>query len=109
MLFRSIPELNVDYISSQLIKRDDKTGKDIEYDLILDRPSGTYHQLWKLVQIGPNQLQEIKRWERAAATHQRVQRLGGALGSTLGLLAVVSGATGLVAKRQRSRKVPAVG
>jgi hypothetical protein len=93
-----IEQLTPEFLTTQLVKAD------TQYELVLDRPSGTYHQLWRLVHIGPDQIQQIQRWERESVTAKRVQWVGqGALGA-LALLASASGLTGLLAKRSRNRK-----
>jgi hypothetical protein len=93
-----IEQLTPEFLTTQLVKAD------TQYELVLDRPSGTYHQLWRLVHIGPDQIQQIHRWERESVTAKRVQWVGqGALGA-LAILASASGLTGLLAKRSRNRK-----
>lgn len=93
-----IEQLTPEFLTKQLVKAD------TQYELVLDRPSGTYHQLWRLVHIGPDQIQQIHRWERESVTAKRVQWVGqGALGA-LAILASASGLTGLLAKRSRNRK-----
>ena len=88
-----ISELTPEYLTTKLLK--EKT----EYELVLDRPSGTYYQLWRLVHIGPDQIKQIKRWERESVTTKRVAWLSGSAVSALLLLASASGLTGLLAKR----------
>jgi hypothetical protein len=93
-----IEQLTPEFLTKQLVKAD------TQYELVLDRPSGTYHQLWRLVHIGPDQIQQIHQWERESVTAKRVQWVGqGALGA-LAVLASASGLTGLLAKRSRNRK-----
>lgn len=93
-----IEQLTPEFLTTQLVRAD------THYELVLDRPSGTYHQLWRLVHIGPDQIQQIHRWERESVTAKRVQWVGqGALGA-LAILASASGLTGLLAKRSRNRK-----
>jgi hypothetical protein len=93
-----IEQLTPEFLTTQLVKAD------TQYELVLDRPSGTYHQLWRLVHIGPDQIQQIHQWERESVTAKRVQWVGqGALGA-LAVLASASGLTGLLAKRSRNRK-----
>jgi hypothetical protein len=93
-----IEQLTTEFLTTQLVKAD------TQYELVLDRPSGTYHQLWRLVHIGPDQIEQIHQWERESVTAKRVQWVGqGALGA-LAVLASASGLTGLLAKRSRNRK-----
>lgn len=71
---------------------------------MLDRPSGTYHQLFRLVHIGPDQIKEIRRWEREFVTAQRVQWISGSAFGALMLLASASGITGIMARRSHASK-----
>lgn len=93
-----IDQLTPEYLTSKLVR------PNTEYELVLDRPSGTYHQLWRLVHIGPDQIQQIHRWEKESVTAQRVKILSGSAFSALMLLASASGITGLLAKRSNRPK-----
>jgi hypothetical protein len=92
-----IDQLTPEYLSSKLLR------PNTEYELVLDRPSGTYYQLFRLVHIGPDQIQQIQRWERDSVTAKRVQWLSGSAVSALMLLASASGISGLLAKRSKRR------
>jgi hypothetical protein len=92
-----IDQLTPEYLSSKLVR------PNTEYELVLDRPSGTYYQLFRLVHIGPDQIKEIQRWERDSVTAKRVQWLSGSAASALMLLATASGISGLLAKRSKRR------
>lgn len=95
---QEIRQLTSDYLIGQLVK------PDTEYELLLDRPSGTYHQLFRLVHIGPDQLKQIRAWERESVTAKRVQWLGGSAVSALMVLASASGLSGWMAKRSRGNR-----
>ena len=92
-----IDQLTPEYLNSKLLR------PNTEYELVLDRPSGTYYQLFRLVHIGPDQIQQIQRWERDSVTAKRVQWLSGSAVSALMLLASASGISGLLAKRSKRR------
>jgi hypothetical protein len=93
-----IEQLTPEFLTTQLVKAD------TQYELVLDRPSGTYHQLWRLVHIGPDQIEQIHQWERESVTAKRVQWVGQGALCALAVLASASGLTGLLAKRSRNRK-----
>lgn len=93
-----ITQLTPEYFLEKLVK------PDTQYELILDRPSGTYHQLFRLVQIGPDQIKEIQRWERDFVTAKRVQWLSGSALGVLLLLASASGISGIMARRTNARR-----
>jgi hypothetical protein len=93
-----IEQLTPEYLIGKLIR------PDTQYELMLDRPSGTYHQLFRLVHIGPDQIKEIRRWEREFVTAQRVQWISGSAFGALMLLASASGITGIMARRSQASK-----
>lgn len=95
---RSIPELSEEFVMKELLKQE------TEYDLVLDRPSGTYHQLFRLLSIGPDAMYKMKRWDRESATRSRVQQAVGTTLGSLGLLALASGVTGWVSRRESNKK-----
>ena len=95
---RSIPELNEEFVMKELFKQE------TEYDLVLDRPSGTYHQLYRLLSIGPDAMYKMKRWDRESAMRSRVKQAVGTTVGSLGLLAFASGITGWVSRRESSKK-----
>jgi hypothetical protein len=92
-----IEQLTPEFLTNQLVKAD------TQYELVLDRPSGTYHQLWRLVHIGPDQMEQIRRWERESVTAKRVQWVSASALGALLILASASGVTGLLAKRSQNR------
>jgi len=55
-----------------------------EFDNIQERPSGTYHQLWVLLDIDDEQLSYLKHWERQTASKER------AVGVVLTTIAIVA-------------------
>ena len=93
-----IPELTDAFIKAEILKSEP------EYDLVLDRPSGTYHQLWKLVSIGPDAMHKIRRWDRETATRNRVTQTVSITFASIGVLAVASGISGMIARRQTNKK-----
>lgn len=93
-----IKELTDEFIKTEILKAD------TEYDLVLDRPSGTYHQLWKLVSIGPDAMHKIRRWDRETATRNRVTQSVSLTFASIGAMAFASGISGLIARRQTDRK-----
>lgn len=95
---RTIPELSEEFVMKELLKYE------TEYDLVLDRPSGTYHQLFRLLSIGPDAMYRMKRWDRESATLSRVQQAVGTVLGSIGLLALASGVTGWVSKRESNKK-----
>ncbi len=95
---RTIPELSEEFVMKELLKQE------TEYDLVLDRPSGTYHQLFRLLSIGPDVMYRMKRWDRESATRSRVQQAVGTMLGSIGLLALASGVTGWVSKRESNKK-----
>jgi len=92
-----IRQLTPEFLTGQLVKAN------TEYELVLDRPSGTYYQLWRLVHIGPDQLKQIRSWERESVTAKRVQWLGASAASALMILATASGVSGIMAKRSKGK------
>ena len=93
-----ITELTDEFIKTEILKAN------TEYDLVLDRPSGTYHQLWKLVSIGPDAMHKIRRWDRETATRNRVTQSVSLTFASIGAMAFASGISGLIARRQTDRK-----
>jgi hypothetical protein len=87
--------LTKQYIEDHLIRPDQ------EFDNEMERPSGTYHQLYQLVQIGPEELREIKSWERNEVTRERTRNIG--LIALVGLTALsgLSGGANLLARREQ--------
>lgn len=94
-----ITELTDEFIKTEILKAD------TEYDLVLDRPSGTYHQLWKLVSIGPDAMHKIRRWDRETATRNRVTQSVLLTVASIGAMAFTSAISGLIARRQTDRKL----
>jgi hypothetical protein len=93
-----IEQLTPEYLIGKLVR------PDTQYELILERPSGRYHQLFHLVHIGPDQIKEIRRWEREFVTAKRVQWISGSTFGALMFLASASGITGIMARRSTARK-----
>jgi hypothetical protein len=90
-----LSNLTKEYIQNHLIR------PGVEFDNVMERPSGVYHQLWKLIQIGPEQLAEIKSWERREISHGRIQELGAGAIAALTLLSGISAGVHLLAKREQ--------
>jgi hypothetical protein len=90
-----LSNLTKEYIQNHLIR------PGVEFDNVMERPSGVYHQLWKLIQIGPEQIAEIKSWERREISHRRIQDLGAGAIVALTLLSGFSGGVHLLAKREQ--------
>lgn len=94
-----LPNLTKEYIQNDLIR------PGVEFDNVMERSSGVYHQLWKLIQIGPEQIAEIKSWERREISNSRIQDLGAGSIVALTLLSGFSGGVHFFAKReQRNRR-----
>lgn len=87
--------LTKEYIETHLLHGD------IEFDNATDRPSGTYHQLFRLIQIQPEQLREIRGWERSEITRKRAEQLGIGSAIAMGLITSLSGCVRLLARREQ--------
>lgn len=87
--------LTKDYIVKHLLR------PDTEFDNTTDRPGGPYHQLYQLIQIGPEQLREIQSWERNEITRKRAEQLGAGSVVAMGLITSLSGCVRLLARREQ--------
>jgi hypothetical protein len=93
-----ISELTSEYIRQALI--DDS----VEYDNYQERPSGNFHQLWVRLQIGKDEIDKIRAWERQVTTVSRVWTLAGFTLAFLGSFAGLSEVFKFLSKRERNRK-----
>jgi len=72
---------------------------DSEFDNVQERPSGTYHQLWVLLDIDETQLSYLKHWEHQFVGEERAMLVGFTLISIVATLASFSAIVGLIAHR----------
>jgi hypothetical protein len=91
----SIPELTSSFIRDKLIDQQS------EFDNFQERPSGSFHQLWVRMDIDKKELAQIREWERAVVTQERVWRLGGLSFAVLGSIAGLSGVVNLFSRREQ--------
>ena len=94
---RELPELTKEYVEKYWVK------KGQEFDNVQDRPSGTYHQLWIGLHISSEQLTKIREWEKHNVRELRMKKVG--VFGGLGVFAVMllSGAVGLLARREKAK------
>ena len=92
-----LPELTQEYVEKYWVK------KDQEFDNIQDRPSGTYHQLWIGLHLSSEQLSKIRNWEKESVRQQRTKKAGVAGGLGVFVITVLSGAVGLLARREKAK------
>ncbi len=92
-----LPELTQDYVEKYWVR------KGQEFDNIQDRPSGTYHQLWIGLHLSSEQLTKIREWEKQSVREQRTKKAGILGGVGVFAISILSGAVGLLARRERAR------
>ena len=92
-----LPELTQEYVEKNWVK------KGQEFDNIQDRPSGTYHQLWIGLHISSEQLTKIREWEKQSVREQRTKRAGVLGGVGVFAISILSGAVGLLARREKAK------
>ena len=93
----NLPELTQEYVEKYWV------NKGQEFDNIQDRPSGTYHQLWIGLHISSEQLTKIKEWEKQSVREQRTKRAGVLGGVGIFAITILSGAVGLLARREKAK------
>jgi len=72
---------------------------DSEFDNVQERPSGTYHQLWILLDIDETQLSYLKHWERQFVSEERAMIVEFTLIGIVATLASFSAIVGFIAHR----------
>ncbi len=92
-----LPELTQEYVEKNWVK------KGQEFDNIQDRPSGTYHQLWIGLHISSEQLTKIRAWEKQSVREQRTKKAGVLGGVGIFAISILSGAVGLLARREKAK------
>ncbi len=92
-----LQELTQEYVEKYWVK------KGQEFDNIQDRPSGTYHQLWIGMHISSEQLAKIREWEKHSIREERTKKVGVMGGIGVFAIALLSGAVGLLARREKAR------
>jgi len=92
-----LPELTQEYVEKYWVK------KGQEFDNVQDRPSGTYHQLWIGLHISSEQLAKIREWEKHNVRELRVKKVGIFSGLGVFAVALLSGAVGLLARREKAK------
>ncbi|MFY7874068.1 MAG: hypothetical protein ACOVQM_01390 [Pirellula sp.] len=92
-----LPELTEEYVEANWLVADR------EFDNVQDRPSGTYHQLWKELRISSDQLEVVRGWEKSRVREKRTKQIGvlGGLGITA--ITVFSGLIGVLARREKAK------
>ena len=92
-----LPELTQDYVEKYWVK------KGQVFDNVQDRPSGTYHQLWIGLHISSEQLSKIREWEKQTVREQRTRKVGVFGGIGVCAITLLSGAVGLLARREKAK------
>jgi len=92
-----LPELTQEYVEKYWVK------KGQEFDNIQDRPSGTYHQLWIGLHLSSEQLTKIREWEKQSVREQRTKKAGILGGFGVFAITILSGAVGLLARREKAK------
>ena len=92
-----LPELTEEYVEANWLVADR------EFDNVQDRPTGTYHQLWKELRISSDQLEVVRGWEKSRVREKRTKQIGvlGGLGITA--ITVFSGLIGVLARREKAK------
>ena len=92
-----LPELTEEYVESNWLVADR------EFDNVQDRPSGTYHQLWKELRISSEQLEVVRRWEKSRVREIRTKQAGVLGGLGIAAITVFSGLIGVLARREKAK------
>ncbi len=92
-----LPELTQEYVEKYWVKQGQV------FDNIQDRPSGTYHQLWIGLHISSEQLAKVREWEKQGVREQRMKKAGVFGGIGVFAVALLSGAVGLLARREKAK------
>ncbi|MFN7736857.1 MAG: hypothetical protein ACK5O8_12120 [Pirellula sp.] len=74
---------------------------DSEFDNVQELPSGTYHQLWVLLDIDETQLSYLKHWERQFVGEERAMLVGLTMISIVATIASFSAIVGFIAYREK--------
>ena len=93
----SLPELTQEYVEKYWVK------KGQVFDNIQDRPAGSYHQLWIGLHISSEQLAKIREWEKQTVREQRTRKVGVFGGVGVCAITLLSGAVGLLARREKAK------
>ncbi len=89
--------LTTEYIKKKLLV------PEREYVNIVDRPSGSYHQLWRQIFISKSELAVIRGWEKNREVLERTKQVGVVGGSSLLGMTLLSGLVGLLARREKAK------
>ena len=89
--------LTTEYIKKKLLV------PEREYVNIVDRPSGSYHQLWRQIFISKSELAVIRGWEKNREVLERTKQVGVVGGSALLGMTLLSGMVGLLARREKAK------
>lgn len=89
-----LPELNTSWIRMHLI------DPDKEYVATLDRPAGTYHQLWVQLRIDPASRATMRQWLQRAETRSRAGVVGLIGAGCVVCLTLFNLGLGFIAKKQ---------
>jgi hypothetical protein len=92
-----LPELTQEYVEKYWVK------KGQVFENIQDRPAGTYHQLWIGLHISSEQLTKIREWEKQSVREQRTRKVGIFGGVGVCVITLLSGAVGLLARREKAK------
>ncbi len=92
-----LPELTEEYVESNWLVADR------EFDNIQDRPSGTYHQLWKELRISSEQLEVVRGWEKSRVREKRTKQVGVLGGLGIATITLFSGLIGVLARREKAK------
>jgi len=92
-----LPELTKEYVDKYWVKRGQF------FDNVQDRPSGSYHQVWVGLHISTEQLAKIRQWEKQSERDQRIRKAGVLGGISIFAIAMLSGAVGLLARREKAK------
>ena len=92
-----LPELTQEYVDKYWVIRSQL------FDNVQDRPSGTYHQVWVGLHISSEQLSKIRSWEKQSERDQRIKKAGFLGGISLFVVTLLSGAVGLLARRETAK------
>ena len=92
-----LPELTEEYVESNWLVANR------EFDNVQDRPSGTYHQLWKELRISSEQLEVVRGWERSRVREIRTKQAGVLGGLGIAAITLFSGMIGVLARREKAK------
>lgn len=92
-----LPELTEEYVESNWLVANR------EFDNVQDRPSGTYHQLWKELRISSEQLEVVRGWERTRVRETRTKQVGVLGGLGIAAITMFSGLIGVLARREKAK------